>query len=256
MKITLTNNYYQGLAVNKNNQNKKNIQNNRTVTNSVAFSGPQLTRRAASGSSTRPTKALARTTQHLKVFLLKMFNKDASITVNGITYTNPKFYKGTNIIKSCECATRGCLDQEGLRTYINPEYDENGNIKSCESATKEYNGRDDKLTKEISVNPKVDINGNIKSCDSLTKEYDSKESPDKLKSKSYVNPEFDGNGKLIRCDSLTTEYNGRDDKVKKETFVDYRFGEYRKHITEFEDGRIVEESRPQRHHMFQKEKAR
>lgn len=71
-----------------------------------------------------------------------MFNKDASITVNGITYTNPKFYKGTNIIKSCECATRGCLDQEGLRTYINPEYDENGNIKSCESATKEYNGRD------------------------------------------------------------------------------------------------------------------
>ena len=176
MKITLTNNYYQGLAVNKNNQNKKNIQNNRTVTNSVAFGGPQLTRRAASGSSTRPTKALARTTQHLKVFLLKMFNKDASITVNGITYTNPKFYKGTNIIKSCECATRGCLDQEGgLRTYINPEYEENGNIKSCES--------------------------------------------------------------------LTKEYNGRGDKVKKETFVDYRFGEYRKHITEFEDGR-VEESRP------------
>ncbi len=47
MKITLTNNYYQGLAVNKNNQNKKNIQNNRTVTNSVAFGGPELPRKIA-----------------------------------------------------------------------------------------------------------------------------------------------------------------------------------------------------------------
>ena len=194
MKITLTNNYYQGLAVNKNNQNKKNIQTNKTVTNSVAFGGPELPRKIANApAAARATQTLAQTAQRavrlLNVEQHHSASKDKVVTINGITYTNPEYYTGTNIVKSCECATRGCLDQEGgLRTYIKPEYYENGKIKSCEK--------------------------------------------------------------------LTAEYVGRDDKVTKETFVDYRFGEYRKHITEFEDGRIVEESRPQRHHMFQKEKAR
>ena len=183
MKITLTNNYYQGLAVNKNNQNKKNIQTNKTVTNSVAFGGPELPRKIANApAAARATQTLAQTAQRaVRLFNVERKNfvsKDKIVNINGIVYKNPEYYQGTKIIKSCVLAIRTFKNQTDGRT-----------------------------------------------------------------AETYANPEYDQNGNIISCESVITKYNGRDDKVKKETFVDYRFGDYRKHITEFEDGR-VEESRP------------
>ena len=178
MKITLTNNYYQGLAVNKNSQNKKNIQNNRTVTNSVTFGGPQLTRRAASGSSTRPTKALAQTAQRaVRLFNVERKNsvsKDKIVNINGIVYKNPEYYQGTKIIKSCVLAIRTFKNQTDGRTaetYANPEYDQNGNIISCESVTTKYNGRDDRRTAKTYEKPNFAANGQLTGCAKLTYEY-------------------------------------------------------------------------------------
>ena len=144
MKIILTNNYYQGLAVNKNSQNKKNIYANKTVANSVSFGGPQLTRGAASDSAARATQALAQIAQRaVRLFNVERQNsdsKDKVVNINGVVYMNPEYY-------------------------------ENGNIKSCESLTTEYDGRPDKVTKRIFEKPEYDENGNIRSYESVTKEY-------------------------------------------------------------------------------------
>ena len=252
MKITLTNNYYQGLAVNKNSQNKKNIQNNRTVTNSVTFGGPQLTRRAASGSSTRPTKALARTAQRaVRLFNVERKNsvsKDKIVNINGIVYKNPEYYQGTKIIKSCVLAIRTFKNQTDGRTaetYANPEYDQNGNIISCESVTTKYNGRDDRRTAKTYEKPNFAANGQLTGCAKLTYGYQGR--GDGMTSKSYLNfkftsndsdraiykskileykgfepnmtkqilvdPIYDKNGNLMGCKSLTYKYQGREDNL-------------------------------------------
>ena len=269
MKITLTNNYYQGLAVNKNSQNKKNIQNNRTVTNSVAFGGPQLTRRAASNSAARATQALARTTQRaVRLFNVERKNsvsKDKIVNINGIVYKNPEYYQGTKIIKSCVLAIRTFKNQTDGRTaetYANPEYDQNGNIISCESVTTKYNGRDDRRTAKTYEKPNFAANGQLTGCAKLTYGYQGR--GDGMTSKSYLNfkftsndsdraiykskileykgfepnmtkqilvdPTYDKNGNLIGCDRLTYEYQEQGGKQPSKLYINPKFHEGTKKI--------------------------